>query len=153
MALTEREYSYLPETGEFFNRRGKKVGSYTKKYGRLVVDGKTVYLARFAVYLMTGEWPDGEVDHINGDTHDNRWQNLRVCSRRENAKNRRKYKTNKSGFKGVYSSRYKDSTYWHAKIQVDGEPVFLGSFPSPEEAHSAYCKAAVEHHKEFHSTK
>lgn len=145
------EYSYLPETGEFFNKRGRRVGSYTKKYGRHLVDGKMVYLARFAVYLMTGKWPDGEVDHVNGDTHDNRWITLRVCSRRENAKNRRKYKTNKSGYKGVYSSKYKETVYYHAKIQVDGKAVFLGTHPSAEEAYAAYCEAATKYHKEFHS--
>lgn len=146
------QYHYLPETGEFFNAKGRLVGSYTRKYGRIFTKKGTLSLSRLAVYLMTGEWPKGEVDHINGDTHDNRWINLRVCNRGQNAKNRRKYVTNRSGYKGVYTSQHKDTVYYHAKIQADGKAIFLGSFPSAEEAHAAYCKAAIHHHKEFHST-
>lgn len=30
-------YSYDPVEGKFFNRFGREVGSYTRKYGRLVI--------------------------------------------------------------------------------------------------------------------
>lgn len=146
-------YTYLPETGEVFNPRGKQVGHMNK--GRMVIKrrGKMYFRSRVAVYLMTGSWPEGEVDHEDRVKTNDRWVNLRDCARGGNAKNRGKYVTNRSGFKGVYTHRNKDSISYRAKIQVDNEPVYLGTYPSAEDAHAAYCLAAVKYHQEFHSTK
>jgi hypothetical protein len=146
MAL--KDYVYDPSTGFIF-RNGKKVGSYTRKYGRFLVDKKQITISRFAVYYMTGKWPENEVDHINGDTHDDRWCNLRECTRLENAKNKSAHKTNKLGMRGVYTSSHKGVIYYHASIQTNGKREFLGSFKSAEEAHEAYKIKAKEQHKEF----
>jgi hypothetical protein len=138
-------YKYDPETGKFYNRHGKQIGSYTKKYGRIVHRGKEYTMGRVAVFLMKGVWPEGEVDHINGDKYDNRWCNLRECSREENARNKSKYKTNKTGFKGVYPVGKK----YGVKIQVNGYPIYLGVFASPEMAALVYNDAAVAYHGNF----
>lgn len=142
---------YDPITGLFFNLRGQQVGSYTRKYGRICIKGKEYKLSRLAVFLKTGKQLEDneEVDHINGNTHDNRWINLRVCTRKDNAKNRRRYKNNKSGYKGVHQAKYKDKIYHYARIQVDNRSIFLGSFPSAKEAAKAYDDAARKYHKEF----
>ena len=42
-----------------------------------------------------------DVDHRNGDTLDNRRENLRICTHLENGQNQMKHKTNTSGYKGV----------------------------------------------------
>lgn len=146
-------YTYLPETGEVFNPKGRGVGAVNKGRCRIAYKGKYYPRSWVAVYLMTGKWPEEQVDHVNRNPLDDRWNNLRACSQKENARNKGRYSSNKSGYKGVYTSQYKDSVYYHAKIQVDGRPVFLGSFPSAEEAHAAYCEAAIKYHKEFHSIK
>jgi hypothetical protein len=42
-----------------------------------------------------------------------------------------------------------DNGRYQARIMADKQRFFLGSFSTPEEAHAAYCKAAVELHGEF----
>jgi len=139
---------YDPETGKFFNKREKQIGSYTKKYGRISIDTKMITLSRLAVFLMLGYWPE-EVDHINGDKHDDRWCNLRPCTRLENAKNKKTYKSSKTGVKGVYRKQYKGKEFYVASIQSDNKRYFLGNFLNLEDAESAYKAASQFYHKEF----
>jgi hypothetical protein len=87
------------------------------------------------------------VDHINGDTLDNRPENLRICSHAENMRNRKIHKNNRSGFKGVYFA--KDRNKWRAQIRSAGKKFTLGYFSSPEAAHKEYVKAAAAHHGDF----
>lgn len=143
-------YSYNPTTGDILNKKGRPVGSFTKKYGRICIKGKMYSLARLGYYLKLGEWPDGELDHINGNPHDNRWENLRLCSRSDNAKNRRIYTNNSVGYKGVYPLKYKGRIVkYGAKIQNEGVAKYLGSFVTPEEAAEAYNKECLKLHGNF----
>lgn len=59
------------------------------------------------------------VDHINRNPLDNRRCNLRLCTQQDNAKNKSRYKNNKSGFKGVYF--LKDYGYWVAEIRYNNK--------------------------------
>jgi len=89
------------------------------------------------------------VDHINHNGLDNRKANLRLATRTENNRNRRKF--NKPGrtsrFKGV--SRRKGSKRWSANIWLDGRQKSLGHFDDEIEAACAYDTAACKFHKEF----
>lgn len=86
-----------------------------------------------------------EVDHVNGDTLDNRRENLRLCTRSENMRNRRKQRaagraTPSSRYKGVAWS--KNCRNWTAKIKRNGKTESLGSFPEERQAALAYdCRA------------
>lgn len=92
--------------------------------------------------------PDGyEVDHINGNTLDNRRCNLRICIKRDNQKNKKIYKNNTSGYKGVSWS--KANKKWIASIKINGCQKYLGLYSTPEKAHEAYKAAALKYHGEF----
>lgn len=104
---------YHPESGMFrrkkFAQRGKtdfRGRVDHKGYLRTQVAGKPVLCHRLAWLMHYGSWPQGEIDHINGDRQDNRISNLRVCTHQQNNHNQPLRKTNTSGVKGVY---------WHAK--------------------------------------
>lgn len=96
--------------------------------------------------LILGAGVDQEVDHINGDRLDNRRQNLRLCSRAENQRNKAKPKNNTSGYKGVRQER---SGRWAARIYVGDRERYLGTYDSAQQAHAAYCQAAQELHGAF----
>lgn len=83
-------FTYFPETGRFVGKRGRTVG-HTSPNGYIMVGayGRPQYAHRLAVYIMAGEWPPEDVDHINGDRADNRWENLRLVSRSQNLMNKR----------------------------------------------------------------
>lgn len=91
--------------------------------------------------------PDGlEVDHISGDTLDNRRANLRICTRGQNAANIPSNR-NKNGFKGVHKSYRK----FHAKISCKRVRYHLGPHTTPEEAARTYDRKAIELFGEFAS--
>lgn len=105
---------------------------------------------RVAWLLHYGSWPEKGlcVDHINGDRADNRIENLRQATYKENFTNRKKPKNNTSGYKGVC----KDGSKWRASICKDRKSYTLGTFNTPEEAYDAYCRAAAKLHGEFART-
>lgn len=88
-----------------------------------------------------------EGDHENLNRLDNQRSNLRICTRSQNEFNKGPRKDCKSGYRAV--NFYKRTGRWVARIQVEGKRKYLGSYPTPEEAHAAYAKAAREFHGEF----
>lgn len=107
------------------------------------VDAKKYLAHRLAWLYMTGEWPDHEIDHIDGDPTNNRFTNLRDVPHWVNTQNLRAAKShNKVGILGV-RKRY---NRWRAAIVVDGKEIFIGSFATPEEAQAAYIEAKRIHH-------
>jgi len=90
------------------------------------------------------------VDHINGNTLDNRRCNLRPVNRSQNTTNATKVRRdNKSGFRGVGEYFYTGVKKWTAKLKKDGKVIRLGYFDSPEEAARAFDKAAKELYGEY----
>jgi hypothetical protein len=105
---------------------------------------RVIYLHREVVGATRGQI----VDHINGDTLDNRAENLRICTNAENLRNRGKTKANKSGYKGVY----KNKTGWVAQITVNFKCTHLGTFETAALAGAAYDAAARRVHGAFAKT-
>ena len=97
---------------------------------------------RVAWAITHGEWPCGEIDHINGDRSDNRLINLREVTSQENKQNARRRADNTSGVVGV--SRCRDSDRWRARIFLAGSELHLGRFGSFEAAVKARKAAEIE---------
>lgn len=153
---------YDPETGVFTWRASQgrckagavagtvqatKGGMYRRRV--ICVDGKMCKAHRLAWLWVHNEWPDGEIDHINGDATDNRLVNLRVTDRLGNLRNRRapSHKL-ASKLKGV-SVCAKSRGRWRARIRVAGVEMHLGTFGTEDAAHAAYAAAAKQHFGEF----
>jgi hypothetical protein len=91
----------------------------------------------------------GMADHVGHDTLDDRHDNLRLCSTRQNGCNRRKNRNNKSGYIGVHYHRL--CKKWQAALRVNGVKIYLGLFPTAEDAARVRDYAAIEHHGQFAS--
>lgn len=78
------------------------------------------------------------VDHINGNSLDNRRSNLRISTVSENAANQ-KTRVGNSQYRGVSRA----GARWQARIGCDGAQKYLGNFSNEAEAARAYDQAAV----------
>ena len=81
-------------------------------------------------------------DHINGNTLDNRKENLRICTNAENIRKGKMPKSNTSGFMGVSWSTEKRK--WVARIQFNYKQIIIGYFKDKEDAAKAYDTKAKE---------
>ena len=143
------ELRYDPDTG-LIHRSGytrpvnRKFNGPTKGnlhhqgYRRIKVNGREHFVHRLAFELMDIEIPDGyEVDHINGDKEDNRWENLRLVTRRENQQNQKRHR--EGGLPGTHFD--KKLNKWLAYYSAHGKRNHIGVFKTEKEAHEAYLTA------------
>ena len=113
---------------------GSLAGYIDKARGyRLVHLGDKYYKAHRLIWLLVyGEWPDNQIDHIDGDGANNRLDNLRQATNAENARNAKRNRKNTSGTTGV--DWYKKAAKWRARVRFDGEEIVLGYFADKAEA-------------------
>jgi hypothetical protein len=124
-AFTNAQYGY---------RRGKIFGR--------------VYPAHQIIWvLQTGEWPAKEIDHIDGNSLNNSWSNLRAATRHENMRNTKSREGSSSKYLGV--TFHKTTGKWYAKIGGGNKGKHLGTFLNEEEAALAYDMAAANQYGEF----
>lgn len=142
---------YDERTG-LFSWKQKRQGVIAGKFGNLEKTGyvrvkllNKKYLAhRLAWFIVHKQWPESQIDHINGNRSDNRIDNLRVVDQSGNSQNRRvKQKNNQSGYFGVHASGKK----WRAQIRINKRLLHLGLFETPELASMAYIEAKRSIHK------
>lgn len=142
---------YDPETGLFTWRSGRRRGWIGKRAGtlhslgyiRILIAGQAWLAHRLAWLHVYGQWPQFEIDHINGKRSDNRIANLRDVTHAVNALNRQGPTVrNKSGFRGVYWKARERK--WIAKIGINGSRKELGRFDDAQSAAQAYELALRE---------
>lgn len=88
--------------------------------------------------------PGMMIDHIDGNPFNNRINNLRLVSAKENAANCVASRNNLSRLKGVHLA----DRAWVAQIRSGGSKIYLGSFLTKGMAALAYAKASIRIHGE-----
>lgn len=97
---------------------------------------------RLAFLYMTGEMPE-QVDHIDHNGLNNKWENLRASDRRDNAKNKPIQASNKTGVIGV--NWHKAAKKWQVRaVDQSGKRVDLGRYSDFEQAVSVRKAYEVE---------
>jgi hypothetical protein len=138
---------YDPSNGHFYwiaNRKGRMgkpgriAGSKNGRLGYVVicVAAHHVYAHRLAWFVTHGNWPSGNIDHINGDPKDNRIANLRICNQSQNNANAKPNRRNTSGYRGVCFDKSRN------KYVCRVGKKHVGRFDTPTEAASAYQREA-----------
>lgn len=145
---------YEPESGNFFwieKYSQRKIGvqaGWTGSYGyrRIALSGTDYQAHRLAWLYVYGKPPNGQIDHINHDTSDNRISNLRDVSPKNNQRNRTIGRNNSSGVIGVCWRKSRNK--WRALVMVDREQICLGHFEDFFEACCARMSANMKYN--FH---
>ena len=128
---------YNTDTGVFINKvsRGGLVPGAICGHKRncfrgtvylvIKLDKKDYYAHRLAWFYVNGYFPN-EIDHIDGNSLNNSFINLRNCEHSDNLRNQKKHITNTSGVTGVYWDKNKNK--WEAKIGVNNKLINIGSY-------------------------
>jgi len=125
--------------------RGCKWREVTQKansegYARVRILSKPYYYHRICWLLVHGSIAGGlDIDHIDGDTLNNKLTNLRLVTHRENSQNMKCHRNGKL----VGCRWHKRNKKWQARIQINGKPKHLGYYDTEQEAHAAYNSACI----------
>jgi hypothetical protein len=146
-ALARARLSYDRETGDLrWRKSGAIAGTVQHRgYRRIVIDRRSFYAHRLAWLISYGRWPDLGLDHINGDTGDNRLENLREATHSQNAANAKLRSDNLRGLRGTVLIKGR----WYARVTKSGKAKYSGPFLTAEEANVSYCVAAAKIHGQF----
>jgi hypothetical protein len=126
---------------------GDKAGKqHSAGYIQITYQSK-LYLAHRLIFL----WHHGHLprvlDHIDGDKHNNKIENLRAATHSENQFNRKMNSNNKSGYKGVTWNN--ECKKWQAVVSYQKKHFYLGMYKDIEDAAEAVKLKREELHKEF----
>lgn len=136
-------------------RVGQEAGSTNSKgYKTIMFNQENWQLSRIAYYIYYGIDPlENEIDHEDGNPANNKVDNLRFATRKENAKNKKLSKNNTSGKTGVVwvGNPSKGRPYWKCDIGVDGKQIHLGCFKEDkkEDAIKAREEAEIKYFGDF----
>lgn len=142
--------NYDPETGTFTWKISSGKVSKGKFAGYVNSDGYTaiqknckhILAHRLAWLFIYGEWPKGQVDHINRIKTDNRIKNLRIADPCQNMWNSTADRSGKSGVNGVTPS----GNRWRVRIRFYRKRINIGTFDTLTEAIEARANAEIKYH-------
>jgi hypothetical protein len=117
-----------------------------KQYQKITIDGRKYSRSRLAFAWMTGRWPAECIDHINGNSLDDRWENLREATALENAWNHKRRARQTELPMGV---RRAASGRFVARIAQFGRLHTIGTFDSVAEAEAAYRQERTQRYGQF----
>lgn len=133
--VDDDDFERLKHFKWYFTGKNGYAGRMVRRNGKRLLTHMHWYILRLPPGLV--------IDHINGNRLDNRKENLRVCTKADNNKNRRLVKVNASSqFKGVTWRAH--ARAWKAYIKINRKQIHLGYFKDEQEAARAYNRAAVE---------
>jgi hypothetical protein len=153
-AIVKDRLLYNPLTGDliwiFKNKKHPRLHGNLAgciRDGRVVIkiNGTPYFAHRLAWFLFYGEQPN-VIDHINGNSTDNRIENLRNVTESENAKNHGKKLNNSNLPCGV---RMLPSKKFQARITCNKNVFHIGIFETPELAELAYLEKRKSLFKEY----
>jgi hypothetical protein len=151
LEVLQEEFFYDKISGYLGRKKyhKKAAGFINKNHGyRVVKIHQRSYLAHRIIWkLVTGDDPgEFDIDHIDGDPTNNKWNNLRLATRSQNAFNRLSNRNNKLGYKGVHAIKNKNGTVRYRAI-INGK--HIGYYGNVEDAHKAYLVEAKKVSKNF----
>jgi hypothetical protein len=120
-------------------------GYYAARTGTVKGKRVEIQMHRQILGLEYGDPRDGDYKEVL-NTLDNRRANLRIVTASQGSMNRRKFRNNTSGFKGVT----RDGNIYRARVVIDGVRIHLGTRKTAEAAYvELYLPAAIKHYGEF----
>lgn len=138
--VDDKDFENLNQFKWFFNGKGYAGRSKWIKGGN-----SSIQILMHRIILNAPK--NQEIDHINGDGLDNRRENLRLCSHAENSKNRKFYKNNTSGVRGVVWDKQMKS--WAVQFWFDGKPFPRKLFKNIKNATIYRQSLETVYYKEF----
>lgn len=115
-----------------------KKPNVTKQYRYIRIKRKHYLEHRLAWEFLYGDIPEGkQIDHKNGNSLDNRINNLRLVDQSENNLNRTT--KCKSGITGVY--KHSQSKGWYAELTYKGRKILKAYYPTRAKAAKARADA------------
>lgn len=146
ISLTQGKFAIVDDSdydlASKFKWNATKIGNTFYAVSYVVKKRTMTYLHRFIMNPPLGML----VDHANHNGLDCQRNNLRICTKQENVRNRRgPTKASASGARGVWRHRDK----WGARIKVDGRSLYLGVFNLKEDAIAAYASANCKYFGAF----
>lgn len=116
-------------------KAGTDAGYVGQGYVRIYIKRKSYQAHRLAWLYVHGEWPKGEIDHINRDGTDNRIVNLRDVTHSQNMINKGPKSNNTTGHPGVQYDRQRNK--YRAVVAREGRKYCGGRHPTIEAAIAA----------------
>lgn len=151
----KQRFNYDPETGALTYAQpcgkmkpGDEAGTLGGDGYLVFFIGRTKYrVHRVAWAIHHGRWPKKQIDHRDTIRTHNWIDNLREATQSQNQQNKKIYRNNSTGYKGV--TLHRPSGRYQACVYANGKAHYLGYYDSPEAASDAATSKREELHRSF----